>query len=195
MAIDLLLDSDTNDLILKDGEFQYTTSKLQLLRQRMEITFKTFVNEWFADVTFGGVDRDIVLGKVGSKGAVDAWFINVINSFEDVLEIAEFKSTLDAINRTYSLTFIVLTDEGEQRFFIVAGPPNIEVEYPFQSQEALGLDCGLPAPLDSNELYEFIHIEWPTTASWATTDYAVDALTTETGLLLLDEDGNFLEHE
>lgn len=193
MAIDLLLDKNTHDLIIEDGDLKLTDSKPTVLRQRMTITFRTFVNEWFANTFFGGINKEIIFNKLDGKGTVDSWFIKVINSFEEVNQIVKFDSTFDRVNRHYDLSFTVKTDEGILTLYVQAGQA---ISYPYDEQTSAGVVCDPADPEYQNRFYVLIHEEIPDPITWVTGQHlAENAMLSENGHNILDESADFMEQE
>ena len=166
MSIDLLLDEVTNDLVLRDSNFQLTSSKPQFLRQRMSITFKTFTEEWFWNLDFGAINKNIIFRKGVSKAEVDGWFLSIIHNFPEVISVTQLESSQDAVTRMYNLTFTVLTDEGEVAVFMRSGRPDLEITYPTPSDLPVDFsDCGVSIA-DANRLYKLINIDIPVNIPW-----------------------------
>lgn len=130
MSYDFALDTETNDLILTNNLFEVTNTNENLLRQRLGITLKAWVGEWFLNESFGIPYRQKIFAGVVSKEEVDAEFLNVISAYEEVNFITSFSSTTDSATRSYSLTFTVNTDEGEETFALFIKSPWEEVVYP-----------------------------------------------------------------
>lgn len=166
MSIDLLLGVNTNDLVIEDGDLQLTNSQPTFLRQRMAITFNTYTREWFWNQEFGAINTDIIFNKSTGKPEIDSWFISIINSFPEVLEILSFESTANYQTRSYTLVFRVRTEEGEVSIFVRAGRPDLEITYPTPTELPVDFDdCGVSIA-DANELYELIHIDLPLDIPW-----------------------------
>lgn len=166
MSIDLLLDEVTNDLVIEDGDLQTTSSKAEFLRQRMSITFKTFTGEWFWNIFFGAISKDIVFRKGATQPEVDGWFISIINSFPEVINLTNFQSSQDPATRSYNLTFTVTTDEGDVLVFIRSNRPDVEITYPTVSDLPVDFDdCGVSLE-DANRFYKLINIDIPLDIPW-----------------------------
>ncbi len=112
--MDLLMDIDgTKDLVFVNGECPVTTYPVQTVAQRLFIRLRTFKGEWFANTVYGVPYFQRIFRKT-SKGAVDAIFQDQILSENGVKRITQFSSSLDVANRKYSLTFRVLTSDGQE---------------------------------------------------------------------------------
>lgn len=105
--MDMLLNTDSHDLIFINGECPVTQDMRDIVAQRLKITLYTFLGEWFLDPTVGVPYYEQIFGKVRSKSTIDLIFQNIIQSDADVIEILSFESTLDSSVRGYSMTFTV----------------------------------------------------------------------------------------
>lgn len=160
MAFDFKLDDITNDIAFEDSEIKFTETKPELLRQRISITLRTWLEEWFLNLAFGIPYRQKIISGNVSKEEVDSEFLNAINSYDDVNYIVSFSSVADPSTRSYTLEFIVNTDEGDTEFLLFAAPPGVEIVYPPSSDTSIKIPSGLTID-DANRFYEFIHIEFP----------------------------------
>lgn len=105
--MDLLLNTDTNDLIFINGKCPVTQLLTDIVVQRLKITLYTFLGEWFLDTTIGVPYFQQIFGKIRSKATVDLIFQRIISADPDVIEILTFESTLSSSERGYSMTFQV----------------------------------------------------------------------------------------
>ena len=167
MAWDFLLDEDSNDLRLDRSEISTTSSKQQLLRQRMAITMKMWRGEWFWNALFGIPYRQVFFSRKIAKEQVDAVFLSVINSFDEVNYIDEFASEVNANDRSYSLYFHVYTDVGEDKFYVRLGGPIESIEYDASTiGDAVICPAGVLDIDLANAHYKLINIDIPTTINW-----------------------------
>lgn len=159
---DLYIDPLTGDLAIEDGDFKTTSSKKEFLRQRMQITFNTYVGEWFLNTSFGGINKAILFRKGATKEEIDAWFISVIRSFDEVEQIYRFDSEINT-DRSYTLNFSVKTSEDIYPFYITALRPDVEVLYPEPSvNDPTALSCISDVTTEmADAFYKFIHITSP----------------------------------
>lgn len=104
---DVFVDETTNDYIYENGTFKLTKDVHELIRQKLSIRLATFLEEWVFDVTFGMPYRQDIFKKNITKETVDSIVIAQINLEENVNEILEFNSELDARARFYECTFKV----------------------------------------------------------------------------------------
>lgn len=105
--MDLLLDSDTNDIIFVNGQCPVTQRLTDVVAQRLKITLYTFLGEWFLDTSIGVPYFQQIFGKVRSKSTIDLIFQRIIANDPDVIEILSFESDLAASTRGYTMTFQV----------------------------------------------------------------------------------------
>lgn len=105
--MDLLLDTNTNDIIFINGQCPVTQLLTDVVVQRLKITLYTFLGEWFLDTTIGVPYFQQIFGKIRSKATVDLIFQRIIADDPDVIEILTFDSSLSSGDRGYSMTFQV----------------------------------------------------------------------------------------
>lgn len=113
MANDFYIDPATDDWSLEGGTtIRMCNTYEELTRQRIQINLEMFRGEWFADKNYGVPYFGRIYGK-GNKNAADAIFKGTIRNTEGVIKLTRFISTLDKVERKYTLVFSVLTTEGE----------------------------------------------------------------------------------
>lgn len=105
--MDLLLNTDTNDLVFINGKCPVTQLLTDIVVQRLKITLYTFLGEWFLDTTIGVPYFQQIFGKIRSKSTIDLIFQRIIAADPDVIEILTFESSLSSGDRGYSMTFQV----------------------------------------------------------------------------------------
>lgn len=112
--MDLLMDIDeARDLVFVNGGCPVTTFPVQTVAQRLFIRLRTFRGEWFYNTIYGVPYFQRIFTKT-TKGAVDAIFQDQILSETGVKRITDFNSSLDVATRRYSLSFRVLTTDGQE---------------------------------------------------------------------------------
>lgn len=139
MPFDFLIDKSTGDIVFEDGDIALVSSNQRRVRQEIELTLKTFQGEWFHDINFGGINKEILYSKTSTKSEVDAWFKSIITSFPEVVRIASFESEYNVNTRDYDVNFSVLTTEGE---LDVKVRPDLEVIYRQFIAEIITPVCG-----------------------------------------------------
>lgn len=156
--IDLLLDSNTNDIVLKNGKAVAVQDNRDWARQRILVRLRTFLGEWFLNTDFGMPYRQVILKKGTTKSTVDALVIAQINLVEIVESILDFESVIE--NNTYTCSFRVkVTPESINNVqeslndeWIYPTPPDSPVPDPEYDGDYIQL---------SNDLYELIHFSLP----------------------------------
>lgn len=114
MANDIYIDPLTNDLLLDpvEGAFRMCTTIQELTRQRVEITLRTFLNEWFYDTTFGTPYFESIFGK-NKRNSADLAIKTTVLNVEGVVQIISYISLLDKTLRTLTISMTVKSDSGD----------------------------------------------------------------------------------
>lgn len=161
---DLRLDNDS-DIIVQDQDLALTRTAQDLLKQKIYVIFRTFAGEWYLNTQFGGYNKDVFLNKSLGKSGVDAYFISILNSLEEVEEVVTFSSEFAGTERLYTCRFDVRTTSGTGRFDINILPPGTELSYP---SSGIGLDtiCSTVDASSVNDFYELMNIRIPTEIPW-----------------------------
>lgn len=110
--MDILQDPTTGDAVFNNDTPQVTTLLNNDLLQRLNIRLKTFLGEWFLDITFGMDWYGSVLGKVRSIKAIDAVIQEQIYLEPDVASITSYTSSINAAARIYSANWVLTTTYG-----------------------------------------------------------------------------------
>ena len=102
---DLELDEDGN-LRFVDG--------VKELKQRIRISLKTNLNEWFLDTTLG-VNWHEILDKFDDKvSRIQLEVRRILNDFDEILEVIEIDVDFSRANRLLKLKFKALLSGGEE---------------------------------------------------------------------------------
>lgn len=109
----LYLDPATNDLALKNFNLRFTSTNTEWLSQRIENEFKFFAGEWFAEQTRGIDHYGKVLIKQVNLNEVTSLYLNHLKNIEGVEEVISFEADYIGNTRTYNVSFVVLSTEGE----------------------------------------------------------------------------------
>ena len=104
--MDLLLNTDTGDLVFINGQRPVTQLQADVVAQRLRITLYTFYGEWFLDDTIGVPYIQQIFTKVSKKSTVDLIFQGIISADPGVIEILSFTSSISP-QRGYTMTFSV----------------------------------------------------------------------------------------
>lgn len=111
--MDLLLSPTDHDLLFINGTTPVTYENRLTVAQRLKIKLMTFKNEWFLDTSIGMPYFQQILKRGVSKTTIDVIFQEAILSEPDVLEIIEFNSIIDTVERSYQLSFKVRTNQNQ----------------------------------------------------------------------------------
>jgi len=109
---DFKLNSTTNDLEFTKSDLTFV-SGIDYYIQKIKIKLQFFFGEWFLDTTKGLKFYDIVFVK-----NPDLFFINnlikiTITEEAGILQILEYSSSFDTVQRKFNVTTKVLTDQGD----------------------------------------------------------------------------------
>lgn len=140
MSFDLLLDQQTNDLVIKDRDLQFTKTKEEEIVQRVGMKLRTFQGEWFLDTTYGIPYLQQIISRARRPQEVDAIFISEIRNIEGVNRIIDYKSNFDRTTRLYEINLNIATDFGDI-FIAFKNPPQREFIYPSPAPNDPRVDC------------------------------------------------------
>lgn len=155
---DLALDPTTGDLDFGDGGLTLITSNQISLRQRLWIRFSVWQGDWFFDETLGFPYRTYVSKKV-MKAVLDNKIKQTVNLEPDVLQIANFTSTMNVYTRTYQAYFTVYTVEGDEVNLSFLGSDSYAYPTPPVNGATL---CGDEAWITwQNRLYYLVNFRLP----------------------------------
>lgn len=118
MAIDILLDSLTNDIQFENFKLK-AVSGADLVKQRLLVRLRTFKGEWFLDTEEGIPYYRNILVKAPLRESVEAIFRSAILQTEGVLDfdrgsdgVAAFALDYDNGTRNLTLVFSVKSEFG-----------------------------------------------------------------------------------
>lgn len=159
MSFDFLLDQNTNDLVLRNGDLVFTETRQESLSQRLGIVLRTFKEEWFINTNYGVPYKQSIIGIAKSKTEVDAILLSIINRELDAGQtLRSFNSVFDRVTRYYHLEVTVTTPDGLISIAFNLNPYN-EFNYPSVSESSGGAcTSGVDVPA-VNDLYEHINFE------------------------------------
>ena len=109
---DIAIDTVTRDLDLSKGSFSVRQGR-EAVAQRLLIKFGIHQGEWFLDTSFGIPYRNEVLVKNPDLAVIDALFRTALLETEYVISLSAYESTFDPVQRSLTLSFTALTQEGE----------------------------------------------------------------------------------
>jgi len=107
---DLRLNSE-GDLDITQGKLTLIDTQQELLKQKLTITLNTYRGEWFLNTQRGIPYLQVILKKGTPKALVDSIFYQTILSYEDILNITEFNSSVT--KGVYYLSFKATVVSGE----------------------------------------------------------------------------------
>lgn len=120
---------DDGDILVIDGKFELLNTIQEAVKQRLSIKLRTFLGEYFLDISQGIPYRQQIFNKGITPRETDAIFLAKILEDSDVIKVTSFSSTYTSNNRGYDLKFEVLTTDGLLRVNLPSITPNDEVEY------------------------------------------------------------------
>lgn len=165
--MDLLVDEDTGDLAIINGDFGLTEDSATSLRQRLEMRFGTWKGEWPYNTAFGTPYKQRLLVAGVTKAQADAEFIAQVNLEPDVTAVRNVISALDPTTRSYVLSRIEAYVNNEIINLSLAKPEFTRYSYPTPVvvEEGTFNVCTLDqAYIDrANSLYKLLNIDLPST--------------------------------
>lgn len=156
---DLFLDPITGDLDISGQELKLTVTNLTSLRQRLYLRFAIWGGSWYFDEAFGFPYRTFISKKT-IKAVLDGRIKSEVRQEVDVINITDFTSTMDIINRSYQCYFTVVTEEGEELNLAFVGADPYTYPTPPESNVTL---CGDEGEIIrfKNKLYYLINFQLP----------------------------------
>ncbi|MGD8707104.1 MAG: hypothetical protein PVI88_00285 [Nitrosopumilaceae archaeon] len=109
----LYLNKETSDLELKNFNLRLTENNTEWLSQRIENEFKFFYGEWFAEQTRGLDHFGKVLKKQVDVDQVYALYYDFLKNITGVSSIESFEVDYVRETRTYTINFVVISEENE----------------------------------------------------------------------------------
>lgn len=109
---DIKLDPVTHDILLEDSDFQIVSDGDWLI-QSVKIKMLFFLGEWFLDTTYGLDHYGLVLIKGPDLNLIDNMIKIALLEYEEIIEILEYSSSFDKLNRQLTVDFRVSTTFGE----------------------------------------------------------------------------------
>lgn len=108
---DILLDDITHDLKLARFDLQIVNG-MNATKQRIKILLKSFLEEWFLDITNGIPYYEEIFRKRPDGREVENLIKVAIKSVPGVLEILSFDLSYDNAERRLTIDFSVSTEDG-----------------------------------------------------------------------------------
>ena len=116
---DIYIDNLNNDLVFKNGDLVFTSDYGygETIKSRIKSYLKTFLGEWFLDSPDGpiwGVPyfQNIFSDSKPNRLELDIIFRSAILGIQGVNAITELTINEDTANRTVSIEFTAVSDQG-----------------------------------------------------------------------------------
>lgn len=106
------LSTGEHDLVFKNFDLS-TVDEIDFVRQSLAIRLQFFHSEWFLDLSKGIKFYDFVFVKTPDLDLIASVMKTTILETPDVLELLDYKQTLDSAKRKLEMTFKVSTTFGE----------------------------------------------------------------------------------
>ena len=120
---------DNGDILIVSGKFELLNTIQESVKQRLNISLRTFLGEYFLDISQGIPYRQQIFNKGITPKETDAIFLAKILEDTDVIKVTSFSSIYTSSTRGYDLKFEVLTTDGLLRVNLPNITPNDEVDY------------------------------------------------------------------
>jgi len=105
---DILLDTDTHDLVVSDNDLQFCSDNDEIAQSiKQELLF--FEGEWYLNINLGIPYFDKVLIKAPRSEVVNHVFKEAIRGVEGVLSILDYSMEFDPDERKSTVRFEVTT--------------------------------------------------------------------------------------
>lgn len=106
---DLLLDRDTHDLVIENGNLQIADEDRQI-EQRLKVRLLFIFGEWFLNTASGVPYYESIWKKSPNLPQVDTILKSTILGTPGILELISFEGEYDNGSRTYYVSFQAKTD-------------------------------------------------------------------------------------
>lgn len=116
--MNLSINPTTLDLDLVAGQLVIVEGQEEI-KQHLEQRLRTFLNEWFLDLSIGLPYFEEVLKKQVNTNAIDSIFIDEIVQCPGVIRLLDFNLDLDKETRQLNVTGEIETIEGSVDFSVI----------------------------------------------------------------------------
>lgn len=117
---DIKLDETTGAIVVENGDI-VLIHDLDVIAQRLRLTLRTIMGEWFLDTTHGVDYFGVILVKGAQQARVESELREKILGVPGVLSLQRFDASYDTALRKFALSFDVDT---------VFGPLTVEAGAP-----------------------------------------------------------------
>lgn len=100
------------DLLVQKGDLVMTPDQETGIRQHILQRLRTYLGEWFMDLSIGIDYFGQILTKNPDQSTIDAIFISIILGTPGVAELSAYSFQSDFTTRTASVSFTVQTTQG-----------------------------------------------------------------------------------
>lgn len=107
-----LLTTDTNDLVLQDGNFVIIEGNDEI-KQNLTTRLQVFLGEFFYDRT-AGAPYTSTLGNNRQLLALEVAVKNIIIGTPGILKLDIFETNFNSINRVYTINFSAQLDDSSK---------------------------------------------------------------------------------
>lgn len=115
--MNLSINETSGDLDLVGGQLVVIEGQEEI-KQHLEQRLRTFLNEWFLDLSIGLPYFEEILKKQVNTNGIDSIFIDEILQCPGVIRILDFNIDLDKATRTLEVTGEIETIEGSVEFSV-----------------------------------------------------------------------------
>ena len=105
--MDIRTNVEDGKILFRNGQIFTTMNRQDSLRQRLDIRIKTQKGTWFLNISYGIDWFNDVFSDTSTKSSVDALIQAEILKEDLVVDIIEFRSSVDNITREYRCDFKV----------------------------------------------------------------------------------------
>ncbi len=158
-GLDIYTDPETQDIVFDErGDFRWTKTTQESLRQRLQIRLTVWMGEWSFNVNFGTPYEQRLLRGGLSKEQLDTEIRTIILMEPDVLAVENIVSSLDRDVREYKVQRVDVIHNNELIQIPVANPAQVVNQYPEPREPFLVSDiCVLDPTTSSLESVNLLH--------------------------------------
>lgn len=103
--MDILLDRETHDIIIKDGDLLLLNDFVDLVRQRVKQRLLTIKGEWFLNEDIGLPFFTEIFNKQTPFNRISALFLRTIKKTQGVKDVEKFELDGDPKERILKISF------------------------------------------------------------------------------------------
>jgi hypothetical protein len=118
--MNLSINNTTGDLDLVQGQLVIVEGQEEI-KQHVEQRLRTFLNEWFLDLSIGLPYFEEILKKQVNTNGIDSIFIDEILNCPGIVRILDFNIDLAKGSRELTVEGVIQTIEGSVEFSVGVG--------------------------------------------------------------------------